>query len=133
MLSPRWAGERSKPEGAVTGAGGSGFLVASAFTWTNCTPCGFCTPAAGGQKRTKTARARGNRKAATLAIESLVFVSLSWDKRVSREEICFYCAPEVTWAASYVGPSWLRLTGHGRRGGRALEEVPAVCKQLLLG
>src|SRR6266853_6627121 len=73
MLSRRWARYRSEPGGAITGAGGSGFLVASAFTWTNCTPCGFCTPAAGGQKRTKTARARGNRKAATLAIESLVF------------------------------------------------------------
>jgi len=56
--------------------------VASAFTWTNCTPCGFCTPAAGGQKRTKTARARGNRKAATLAIESLVFEIVNRDKRI---------------------------------------------------
>src|SRR6202521_6272836 len=82
MLSPRWARYRSEPGGAITGAGGSGFLVASAFTGTNCTPCGFCTAAAGGEKRPKPIRASRNRKAATLAIESPGFESLNWDKRI---------------------------------------------------
>src|ERR1700747_637131 len=77
MLSPRWARYRSEPGGTMTGAAASGFLVGSAFTWTNCTPCGFCTPAAVGQKRPRTVRARTNRKAATLAIESPGFESLS--------------------------------------------------------
>lgn len=59
-----------------TGAGGAGFLVASAFTGTNCAPCGFCTPAAMGEKRPKLARASHSRKAATLTIESLAAESL---------------------------------------------------------
>src|ERR1700692_2156705 len=82
MLSPRWARYRSEPGGAITGAGGSGFLVGSAFTWTNCTPCGFCTAAAVGEKRPKPVRASRNRKAATLTIESPGFESLNWDKRI---------------------------------------------------
>src|SRR5260370_12168899 len=73
MLSPRWARYRSEPGGATAGAGGSGFLVASAFTWTNCTACGFCTPAAGSEKRPRLTRASRNRKAARLAIESRAF------------------------------------------------------------
>src|ERR1700674_703476 len=81
MLSPRWARYRSEPGGAITGAGGSGFLVASAFTCTN-TPCGFCTAAADGEKRPRPVSARGNRKVPTLAIESLDFESLNWDKRI---------------------------------------------------
>src|SRR6202051_237688 len=82
MLSPRWARYRSEPGGAMTGAGGSGFLVASAFTGTNCTPCGFCTAAAGGEKRPKPIRASRNTKTVMLAIESLGFESLNWDKRI---------------------------------------------------
>src|ERR1700681_2641131 len=81
MLSPRWARYRSEPGGAIAGAGSSGFLVASAFTCTN-TPCGFCTAAAGGEKKAEPIRASRNRKAVTLAIESLDFESLNWAKRI---------------------------------------------------
>ena len=68
-----------------TGAGGSGFLVASAFTWTNCTPCGFCTPAAGEEKRPKPVRASWTRKAATLVIESRWLESLAVRESSRRE------------------------------------------------
>ena len=60
-----------------TGADGAGFLVASAFTGTNCAPCGFCTPAAVVEKGPKLAKASHSKKAATLAIESLTAVSLA--------------------------------------------------------
>jgi hypothetical protein len=42
-----------------------------AFTCTNCTACGFCTPAAGGERRPKLTRARRSRKTATVVIETL--------------------------------------------------------------
>src|ERR1700680_1137573 len=66
----------------MTGAGGSGFWGGSDFTWTNCTPWGFCTAAAGGEKRPTPVRVTRNRKAATLMIESPGFESLNWDKRI---------------------------------------------------
>src|SRR5208337_5390619 len=106
-----------------TGAGGSGFLVASVFTSTNW-PCGFCPVAADGERR-KLDRASRNRKAATLAIESLAAETLAaeslavenWDKDIlqRRNLFLFYCATTVTWAASYVRHSGLRIAGHGRR------------------
>src|ERR1019366_7709190 len=80
----------------MTGAGGSDFLVASAFTCTNCTACGFCTPAAGREKRPRPTSARRDRKAATLAIESLAVESLAvenWDKDIlQRGNLFLLCA-----------------------------------------
>ena len=104
-----------------TGAGGSGFLVASVFTSTNW-PCGFCTAAADGERR-KLDRASRNRKAATLAIESLAAETLAaeslavedWDKDIlqRRNLFLFYCATTVTWAASYFRPSGYGLPDMG--------------------
>src|SRR5208337_2312809 len=92
-----------------TGAGSSGFLVATDFTGTNWTPCGFCTPAAGSEKRAKPTSAR-------LACESLAVEN--WDKGYSPDnEFMSNCGLAVARAASYVRTSDLRLAGHGDTAG----------------
>src|SRR4029077_5661172 len=101
----------------MTGAWGSGFLVGSAFTWTNCTPWGFCTAAAGGERRPKPVRASRNRKAATLTIESPGFESLNWDKRIlQRGNLLLLCTGRNL-RCQLRGAKFVKATGHGRRGG----------------
>ena len=80
----------------TTGAGGAGFLLASAFTCINCTACGFCTAAAVGAKRPKAVRDSHSRKATTVVIESVDFESLAvslaaenWDKDILQRRNLF--------------------------------------------
>src|ERR1700686_3770069 len=132
MLSPRWARYRSEPGGAITGAGGSGFLVASAFTGTNCTPCGFCTAAAGGETRPKPIMASRNTKTVMLAIESLDFESLNWDKCILQRGNLLLLCTGSNLGCQLRRAKFVELTGHGRQGSRALGEVPASLQTIAL-
>src|ERR1700694_4077816 len=116
----------------MTGAGGSGFLVGADFTWTNCTPCGFCTAAAGGEKRPKPVRASRNRKAATLTVESPGFESLNWDKRILQRGNLLLLCTGSNLGCQLRRAKFVELTGHGRQGSRALGEVPASLQTIAL-
>jgi hypothetical protein len=113
-------------------------LVVSALTCTNCTPCGFCTAAAGGERRKLDTVSR-SRKAAALAFDSPAVESLAVENRdkgiLQKEKSVSDCGVGVTRAASYVRPRALLLTGHGRTGDllHALRESSRSLQTIALG